>query len=267
MIPPVDESENRKLVRQAEIYDGQCSDMRYQHTSVVYTDGEQLFSARTSLRLGETKECLSELHGHPIPKERIYPKAEGENFTWMTEETSKSCYVKYPGVLDWEKEKDSTSDPWKDLLLREARFGEILGRSPHPNVATYLGCVRDDRWILGVCFAKCKKNLWDRIIVDKDTSLARPDLLEAVLAGIRNGIEHIHSLGYCHNDVNATNIMFDDNNTPIIIDFETCCPEGEELTLKRGMVGWYDESSKHSCRKNDYYGLQKIEEFINKKRN
>ena len=161
--------------------------------------------------------------------------------------------------------KDSTSDRWKDLLLQEARFCEILRKAPHPNVAAYLGCVKNDGWILGLCFAKYKKTLWQRIILDKDTSLACPDLSEAVLAGIRDGIEHIHSLGYCHNDINATNIMFGDDDAPIIIDFDACRPEGEELGLKKGTKGWYDESSTHSCRENDYYGLRKIKEFINKK--
>ena len=40
-----------------------------------------------------------------------------------------------------------------------------------------------------------------------------------VLEGIEHEIRHFHSLGLVYNDVNSSNIMTDEDGTPVIIDF------------------------------------------------
>jgi serine/threonine protein kinase len=81
---------------------------------------------------------------------------------------------------------------------------------------------------------------------------------------IENGIAHLHSLGLVHNDLNPlnpANIMFSEDDIPVIIDFDSCRREGENL-LKAGTPGWSDESAIVADRANDYYGLKKIKEAI-----
>jgi serine/threonine protein kinase len=38
--------------------------------------------------------------------------------------------------------------------------------------------------------------------------------------GIKDGVEHLHSLGIIHNDLNPRNVMLDSEDTPVIIDFD-----------------------------------------------
>ncbi|KAJ7130614.1 hypothetical protein C8R44DRAFT_775883, partial [Mycena epipterygia] len=64
--------------------------------------------------------------------------------------------------------------------------------------------------------------------------------IDKVIAGIRLGLEHIHSLGYVHNDLNPRNIVLDKEfKVPIIIDFDSCYKIGESLKGKKaGTVDW-----------------------------
>eukprot|EP00172_Hildenbrandia_rubra_P002022 Plantae.Rhodophyta-Hildenbrandia_rubra.ctg26704.p1 GENE.Plantae.Rhodophyta-Hildenbrandia_rubra.ctg26704~~Plantae.Rhodophyta-Hildenbrandia_rubra.ctg26704.p1 ORF type:complete len:157 (+),score=15.77 Plantae.Rhodophyta-Hildenbrandia_rubra.ctg26704:467-937(+) len=147
-------------------------------------------------------------------------------------------------------------------MLHEARICEILKESPHPSVAAYLGCVKQNARLTGLCFAKCKKTLWERVEMGEDSSLGRPPLLENALAGIQKGIEHIHSLGFCHSDINPQSIMLGGDDAPVIIDFDACCAEGKELGVKKGARGHCAAEVKLSSRESDFCALQKVKEFV-----
>ena len=55
-------------------------------------------------------------------------------------------------------------------------------------------------------------------------------------------MRHLHSLGFIHNDINIANVMFlDDDDVPIIIDFNSCGKEGEERDMKGAIHKWTDE--------------------------
>jgi hypothetical protein len=59
--------------------------------------------------------------------------------------------------------------------------------------------------------------------------------------------------------MNPSNIMFKaDNDTPIIIDFDSCGREGEK-SVKAGTMDWSDNTFDVANPKNDFYGLKKIE--------
>lgn len=58
------------------------------------------------------------------------------------------------------------------------------------------------------------------------------------------------------------NIMFDENDTSIIIDFDSCRPEGADLGHKVGSMGYSEEFSEQSQRWNDLYGLSQIQNFL-----
>ncbi|KAJ5494733.1 hypothetical protein N7463_010820 [Penicillium fimorum] len=49
-----------------------------------------------------------------------------------------------------------------------------------------------------------------------------------VLAGAEGGIRHLHSMGWIHNDINHSNIMFDGAKL-VIVDFGSCQPIGESV--------------------------------------
>lgn len=77
------------------------------------------------------------------------------------------------------------------------------------------------------------------------------------------GMQHLHSLGWIHNDINPKNIMLDEDDTTIIIDFDSCCGMNEKGPTC-GTHMWTDETYDADCAKleNDYCGLRKIRQWI-----
>jgi serine/threonine protein kinase len=55
------------------------------------------------------------------------------------------------------------------------------------------------------------------------------DNKDSILDKVKAGIRHLHCLGLVHNDINLTNIMFDKDDNPVIIDFDSCTPIGQTL--------------------------------------
>lgn len=79
-----------------------------------------------------------------------------------------------------------------------------------------------------------------------------------VLEGVERGIRHLHSLRVVHNDINPSNIMLDDADVAIIIDFESCRRVGENLEGVGRTYEWYDEKIQQSLPKNDLDALEEI---------
>jgi len=163
--------------------------------------------------------------------------------------------VKCSSLIDYAE--DGAFRP-RDLLLEEAQICELLRKHPHPNVAQYLGCVvrTATNQIMGLCFVRYEMTLADRLN-DQHCPLNR----DVCLSGIELGLKHLDSLGLIHNDVNPCNIMFQADDIPVIIDFDSCQREGDKL-LKGGTWGWSDETTRFASRGNDYYGLKKIQEAM-----
>ena len=166
-----------------------------------------------------------------------------------------NCYVKRLSLLGYEEFRHRYK--LSDMLIHEAEVCQSLSQCPHPNIAEYYGTVVENDRIVGLCFPKYSINLAERI---QDTS--RPLDKKRCIDGIRSGIQRMHSLGFIHNDINPYNVMFDDDDIPVIIDFDSCQNEGDELGLKAGTPGWSDVNSKMSVAENDYYGLRKIEDLL-----
>ncbi|KAG5988798.1 hypothetical protein E4U52_006234 [Claviceps spartinae] len=82
------------------------------------------------------------------------------------------------------------------------------------------------------------------------------------LEGVERGIRHLHSLGIVHNDIKPDNIMCDELDRPVIIDFDSRGREGQKLN-KSGTPGWWIEVTKLASFENDFYGLSKLREFMN----
>jgi serine/threonine protein kinase len=142
--------------------------------------------------------------------------------------------------------------------LDEVKACEILRVHPHPNIAQYLGCTVDDGMIAGLCFVKYGTTLLERVYEGSDDFDA-----DLCLRGIQSGVEHLHKLGLIHCDINPANILMSgDNDDPIIIDFDSCRREGEELGLKAGTRGWTNEDFKVATPEIDKYGISMIKEFL-----
>ena len=78
-----------------------------------------------------------------------------------------------------------------------------------------------------------------------------------VCTDIKAGIDHLHSLGIVHNDINPANICIDENGCAVIIDFDSAAPTGDPLGLRGGTTG-FCRDTQISEEQNDIYGLRAI---------
>lgn len=243
-----------EVCQQNEAFTEVDGDLAFSHTKVILREGDQYYYAITDRRYGSTSKVEpSELDIVPIPACQIWPPFP-TNFTRAPDPLPPSCYVKRPSLLHYGDTVASTE--LSSLLSNEAQVCEILRQFPHPNIARYLGCTVNNGAITGLCFVKYGVTLSERVKKDP-----RPFDADLCLEGIRKGVQHLHDNGLVHNDLNPSNIMMD-GDIPIIIDFDSCRKEGEELGLKAGTIGWTDEGFKFARRENDCYGLKKIRDYL-----
>ncbi|KAI7350363.1 hypothetical protein KC336_g22587, partial [Hortaea werneckii] len=76
------------------------------------------------------------------------------------------------------------------------------------------------------------------------------------------GIEHLHSLGFAHNDLNPENICIDQRNRAVIVDFDCCIPFGEVMPKGESVVFDEERNAMISDRGNDFQGMDDIADFL-----
>lgn len=72
----------------------------------------------------------------------------------------------------------------------------------------------------------------------------------------RDAIDHIHSLGLAHNNLNPSNIALDRHDNPVIIDWGSCKEFGR-LLLSAGTPGWIEDEFDVS-KEHDLFAVDKI---------
>ena len=228
-------------------------DLVFSHTKIILREGNQYYYAISSHRCLGFKVDIHELNPIPIPSSQLWPSFPTQ-FRQTPEPLPHDCFVKRPSLLDCGHNEASNGDVGS-LLLHEAEVCEILRASPHPNIAQYLGCLVENDKIMGHCFVKYGMNLYEMVTKD-----SRPFDADLILRGIQEGIQHLHSLGLIHCDINPDNIVMD-GDTPVIVDFDSCRRNGE-LGMKGGTLNWTREDFEFARPENDEYGLAKIRDFL-----
>ncbi|KAK8076089.1 hypothetical protein PG994_003361 [Apiospora phragmitis] len=243
-----------RIYEKSEVFSEEGNDLEFYCTKVVFKGvNDQFFYTTTRDRL--TPDYVvdpSNLELVPIPMDNIWPPSDG--FTRAPEPVPDNCYVKQPSLLRYGDSEASLA--LSASMVTEIRACEILKDRPHPNIASYLGCLIEDGKVRGLCFVKYTMTLTHRLRMPK------PLDLHYCLQGIKEGVKHLHQQGLIHNDLNPANIMFDEDDNPIIIDFDSCKREGEELGLKGGTEGWTLHASQIAAPENDLYALERIEEHL-----
>jgi serine/threonine protein kinase len=85
---------------------------------------------------------------------------------------------------------------------------------------------------------------------------APPFQLDIIISGVKAALDHIHSFGLVHDDINPWNIMVDNAGNPIIIDFDSCVAVGA-----RSRGGW-SKSPKVAAFENDTYSFELVTKFV-----
>ena len=147
-----------------------------------------------------------------LPDEDVYPEAP-RSITTYTAPIDNSVFLKDPklhtafigtGLLS-------------KLILQEVEILELLQHNPHPNIIRYHGCLTRRGRIVDIVFDRHPLTLEQRL-----RDVTRPLDVETCIRKITPGVSHMHALKIVHNDLTPMNIMVDDYDTPIIIDFGSC---------------------------------------------
>lgn len=167
-----------------------------------------------------------------IPDEQAYPDAP-KQVTLANSTDSATCFVKRPQVHCLLNKHQAPLVP--RMMLDEVNTLEILRKHPHQNIVLYHGCTIERGRLTGIVLQRQPKILDHRFLEDAagfDMSVFESQL--------RAAIQHIHELGFAHNDLNPSNIALNERDEPIVIDWGSCKKFGAEL-ISGGTAEWIDE--------------------------
>ncbi|KAF2254812.1 serine/threonine-protein kinase-like protein [Trematosphaeria pertusa] len=189
-----------------------------------------------------------------LPDEDVYPKAPS-NVTVFSTPIDSNVFLKGPKLNT--AFKDTGLLP--KLLLREVEIMELLMRNPHPYIIGYRGCMIKRGRIVGLVLDRHPMTLKQRL-----KKGARHFNVESCMKKIISAVHHLHSLGLAHNDLTPMNIMIDESDTPIVIDYGSCQPFGSTL-ITGGTLGWIEEDFTTSEQRHDEIGLGKIRAWLERR--
>ncbi|KAK1763221.1 hypothetical protein QBC33DRAFT_518813 [Phialemonium atrogriseum] len=145
------------------------------------------------------------------------------------------------------------------LLLEEAHTLEAISRHPHPGIAVYHGCRVRRGFVTGLVLDRHVSDL-KHYVSDHMGPLDKGPFMEA----LELAVDHLHSLGLAHNDVNPSNILIKAAGMPVLADFDSCRPVGQRLTYSRGTPGWIDKDDSYdtSETRHDTFAMKKIRAWL-----
>ena len=220
---------------QEEIQNGLAENLDYLNEWINSIDVERI-------KLGANRIALKD----------VYPEFDPDRYTKLDELDYEGAYFPKRRQLLLLRSNDIYNlKVMKSNILFEVRVCEILKRSPHPNLASYLGCVVDHGRITGICYELVESSL---------EYVAAPLDVEKYVADVRKGLEHLHSLGLSHNDISPSNILVREDNSAVIIDFDACLPVGEKL--HKWAPDGFARDSAISDPENDWFGLRMVEAWM-----
>ncbi|KAF2177308.1 hypothetical protein K469DRAFT_742594 [Zopfia rhizophila CBS 207.26] len=163
------------------------------------------------------------------------------------------CYIKKPNLTSFDGREDLAS-----LVLQELATCEIIRKQPHRNIATYHGCQASDGRIIGLCFERYRENLTDII------NPGHLNKSEFILSRDRAA-----EFGTCTasaesttTSINPANIMISEDDTPVIIDFDSSSAPGTELDKSKRTYGWFDPHVRVSQKSNDFDALAELRVWL-----
>lgn len=247
-----------EIVQKNEAFKRVDGEMKFSYVRVFVMEGGMLYTGKWTNRF-ELPKKLDDLH----EIKQILTKDRGpevKNQAWS------AVYIKTPSLLSY------TDGNLEKQITREVETCELLRRNPHPNIATYYGYNESNGRVAGLCFKRYKSTLLEAVnpqylgkaaFRSSPRDLVRENLITG-LDGILAGIGHLHSLGLVHNDINPANIMIDDDDSLILIDFDSCRYIGESLrnTQTKRTHHWHDPSVDTSLEENDLNAFKDVQIWL-----
>jgi serine/threonine protein kinase len=122
-----------------------------------------------------------------------------------------------------------------NALVAEAQVLEELSQRPHPNLIRYHGCRVARGHITGLVLDRHPHDLQTHVQHGYET------IDKALfMAALESAIQHLHGLGWAHNDLNPANVLVSEAGMPVLIDFGGCQKLGTKLKYIRGTKEWIE---------------------------
>ncbi|KAL7935800.1 kinase-like domain-containing protein [Trichoderma chlorosporum] len=241
----------------------------------IESNGEQV--PQTSFAIVDSEE--NAYHGHiegmrskqltveiaresllPIPDEEIYPIFPPTGLTVAPDDCSgrhvkRTAWATYPDL------KGTALLP--KLMLQEAETMEFLAQHPHPNIVGYHGCRVKRGRIAGLVLETFPLNHDLAMATQRPESFRGLLDKDRIMTGLRAAVDHLHSMGLAHNDINPANIMLGEGGEAKLIDPGSCQPVGGRL-MSCGTFGWCKEMFYTSETAHDEYGLELLGPWLEK---
>ncbi|CAI6101434.1 unnamed protein product [Clonostachys chloroleuca] len=205
---------------------------------------------------------LSELEDKAeVQRENRAPKILSR---WTVVALNSHDYIKKPSLNDY------LDDSLEARIKSEIEVCEVIRRNPHPGLAVYHGCVDANGRASGLCFQQYKESLKQRVnpgslnrhhFIESGRLLVT-DVMREWPGLLRSALQHLHALGFAHNDVTPANIMLDDEDRPVIIDFDSARALGASLEGVKRTYPWYDPNASCVAPENDLLALDEIETWL-----
>ncbi|EME45929.1 hypothetical protein DOTSEDRAFT_51542 [Dothistroma septosporum NZE10] len=231
----------------------------FRRTLFTYVDtNEQAWAGEAhNIRKYDLTDQALQANLRKIPDQHVFPKVTQEITLLPQQSDVTKLFLKRPQIHCLLEEFGGSIVP--QMLFEEVQVLEILARHPHPNIVPYHGCVVKRGYITGIALTRYRKFLEHRFCDDDDDD--DDDASDLDLGRFecqcRDAIDHIHSLGLAHNDLNPSNIALDDHDNPVILDWGSCKEFGG-LLLSAGTPGWIEDDYDVSKKDHDLSALGRI---------
>ena len=117
--------------------------------------------------------------------------------------------MRLPRLIEYLLSKTAIADSFK----AEARVYTAIAKKPHPHLVSRRGCLLQKGHVVGLLLQKYKYTLLEA--VSKEPKIDIAEIFSQAAAAAR----HLHSLGFCHNDIHVNNIILSDARVAVLIDF------------------------------------------------
>jgi serine/threonine protein kinase len=237
-------------------------------TIVVFKQDAQIYTARFNGRcISKTDIKTEELENIVKLDESAFQPVYSEKYTRA--QASREHFIKRPNLLSYFPCSQTSKTRIADEVLQEVQVCEKLKLEPHLNIAEYIGCEVNDGKISGICFKQYKESLQQRLNPEhlNKRAFARSANLDekwcsSIIEGIKKGLDHLHALGLVHNDLSPSNVMLDERDRAIIIDFGSCRIVGENLEGVGRTYEWYDDGVQTANPTNDLDALAEMRAWM-----
>ncbi|RSL63297.1 hypothetical protein CEP53_004496 [Fusarium sp. AF-6] len=208
------------------------------------------------VELRQAAECLCR-----VPDKAIYPPVTPDMRSIAVSDYTpdEDTWLKRPLIHAYKKGGSSTRIA--DLFLDEIKAHQLVEEHPHRNLVKFKACLEKDGLVVGVLQKHYPMTLEFRV----EAWSQPPYDATAFYNDIEAGLEHLHSLGFAHNDLNPNNVMVDAEDRLIIIDLGAAMPLGQ-LLHQGGTAGWNHGFEEKSSVANDEIGLRQMKEYLQEHR-